>query len=388
MNRIAASFSQVIKAGAIVLACSQFSAYASGTQPEGAICFYEHVDYQGASFCANADSNWIGSAWNDRASSAKVRSGAKINLFNDTNYGGKSITLTGDAPNFVSLNFNDVTSSFRVASAQPAPPERWQEHWFDHDQNLTRVFYDDDLAVYFDGDVDRSYTWMNRYIGDVWRYTKKTYGAFGSDSRLFAVFHTNKYSGGHPSTYFDASHDNRNVIDAGPGPWKNGTGNDLDLTTHEVGHIVEGASKGVHNSPAFGLWKDSKWMEIYIYDVYKGLGRTDDVKRWYNTVIGTRDDFPRANSYWFRDWFYPIYNEHGGTATLNNYFTLLAQCFPKNGTSYARDLNWGEFVHFWSGASGTNLQAQANKAFGWPADWDAQFKKAQKDFACANNYPH
>lgn len=93
----------------------------------------------------------------------------------------------------------------------PAPPQNWLEHWFEHVQNLDLVFADDDVAVYFDSDVDRSITWPNAFIGNVWRYVKRNYGNFGTENNLYAIFHTAKYSGGHPSTYFDASHDFRNV---------------------------------------------------------------------------------------------------------------------------------------------------------------------------------
>lgn len=261
-----------------------------------------------------------------------------------------------------------------------APPSTWQEHWFEHNQLLSLVHFNDDLAVYYDKDVSRSVTWPFSYMSEVWRYTKKTYGQFGNNPRLYAVYHTNKYSGGHPSTYFDASHDNRNVIDVGPGPWTNGTGNDLDICTHEVAHIVELASKGKHNSPAFPIWGDSKWAEIFIYDVYRGLGRTNDAKRWYDLMMNTSDNFPRANTQWFKNWFYPIYSQHGGTATLNRFFQLLSQYFPKNGNTYSRDMNWGEFVHFWSGAAHTNLKPLATNAFGWTADMEAQFNKARTDF--------
>jgi hypothetical protein len=261
------------------------------------------------------------------------------------------------------------------------PPATWQEHWFEHNQLLSRVFFDNDVAIYYDNDVSRSITWPNSYMGDVWRYTKSVYGNFGSDPHLFAIFHTNKYSGGHPSTYFDASHDNRNVIDVGPGPWTSGgTGGDLDIATHEVAHIVEGASKGIHGSPAFGIWGDSKWAEIFIYDVYKGLGKTNEANRWFNQMQNSTDNFPRANTHWFRDWFYPIYNSYGGTAVLNRFFTLLAQYFPKSGNSYSRGMNWGEFVHFWSGAAGVNLKSLATTAFGWPAEYETQFNQARIDF--------
>ncbi|HEX8614901.1 MAG TPA: AbfB domain-containing protein [Telluria sp.] len=261
-----------------------------------------------------------------------------------------------------------------------APPAMWQEHWFDHKQNLSRVFYNNDIAVYVDGDVDRTQTWMNSYITNAWRYTRRVYGDFGDD-RLFAVFHTNKYNGGHPATRFDASHDHRNMIDVGPGPWRDA--NDLGLITHEIAHIVELGSKGVQGSPAFGIWGDSKWAEIYTYDLYRGLGLRDQELRAHDIFMNTTDDFPRAGTHWFRDWFLPIYNNHGKTAVLNNYFALVARCYPRQGQNYTRQMNWGEFVHFWSGAAGVNLKQQATVAFGWNDEWDRQLIQAQGEFACA-----
>jgi hypothetical protein len=85
-------------------------------------------------------------------------------------------------------------------NAQEVAPATWQEHWFEHNQLVTRVYSDADIAVYYDNDVDRNITWMNKFAGDVWRYTKKTYGDFGGKPQLYAVFHAYKYGGGHPST--------------------------------------------------------------------------------------------------------------------------------------------------------------------------------------------
>ena len=88
-----------------------------GTTPApatGTICFYEHVDYQGASFCGDADNGWVGGTWNDRASSVKVKSGYQVDLFDDANFGGRSLTLSADTPNLVNVNFNDIMSSFKV----------------------------------------------------------------------------------------------------------------------------------------------------------------------------------------------------------------------------------------------------------------------------------
>jgi len=84
------------------------------------VCFYEHVNYQGASFCATADSNWVGGTWNDRVSSVKVAAGYKVTLYWDINYGGKSLVLSGDSANLVSLGFNDQASSYKIVAPAPA----------------------------------------------------------------------------------------------------------------------------------------------------------------------------------------------------------------------------------------------------------------------------
>jgi hypothetical protein len=276
-----------------------------------------------------------------------------------------------------------VSLLFQTARLQAqTPPATWQEHWFEHVQLLNRVYYDNDLALYYDKDVNTSVTWTRQFLGDIWRYTKKTYGSFGSDSHMYAVLHTGKYSGGHPSTYFDASHDNRNVIDAGAGPWTTVNSGD-NLLTHEVGHLVELAGKNMHGSPAFGIWGDSKWAEIYIYDVYKnGLNLSTRAAEVYTQYMNTRDNFPRENTAWFRDWFYPIYSNHGEAKVLNRYFVLLSLYFARTGTDYPR-MNMGEFVHFWSAAVGVNLRSRATLAFGWTDTYEAQFIAAQAKYPMA-----
>ncbi len=175
-----------------------------------------------------------------------------------------------------------------------APPRTWKEHWFEHDQVVKLVNFNDEVAVYFDDDVPRDEitAWVVPFMTRAWRYTKATYGDFGGpESRVFAVFHQGRYSGGHPSTYFDASHDYRNVTDCGPGPWGESS---VDLPTHELGHIVEGASNDVHGSPAFGVWKDSKWIELYQYDLYFGLGLKQEAQPRLRPVHGTVRRLPQA----------------------------------------------------------------------------------------------
>jgi hypothetical protein len=43
-------------------------------------------------------------------------------------------------------------------------------------------------------------------------------------------------------------------------------------------------------------------------------------------------------------------------------------------------MTMGEFVHFMSGAAGTDLQERATFAFGWTVDWEAQLQSARAAF--------
>ncbi|QCR21163.1 fibronectin type III domain-containing protein [Pontibacter sp. SGAir0037] len=304
---------------------------------------------------------------------------------NNTRY--HSFSLAGNTTYYYRLRAegvqgnSDFTAVVSATTPSATAPATWQEHWFDHNKVVSLVYENPDLNLYFDENMDNSAEWMKTTFTDVWKYTRETYGGY-SDPKLYAVMHLNSYSGGHPATVFDPSHDYRNVIDMGQsGTWSQGpTGWNLDILVHEIGHIVEGSSKGVKESPAFGLWGDSKWCEIFQYDVYKALELTTEKERWFNTCMNATDNFPRAGTQWFKNWFYPIYNQYGESEVLNNYYQLLSEYFPQYNGAYTRALNWGEFIHFWSGAAGVNLKQQATIAFGWPEEWEFQFRQAQVDF--------
>lgn len=106
-----------------------------GTTPTGRVCFYENINYGGASFCADADSSWVGSAWNDRVSSVKVVAGYQAQLFRDINHGGGSVTVSGNVPDLGAQGFNDAMSSFKVV---PVTGGTWNERTTFVVQNLTR----------------------------------------------------------------------------------------------------------------------------------------------------------------------------------------------------------------------------------------------------------
>jgi hypothetical protein len=268
----------------------------------------------------------------------------------------------------------------------PAPPSTWQEHWFsDHRSLLKLIDYNDDVALYYDDAVNRGdATWLMGFMTTIWHYARQVYGEMKDskyDGRLYSIFHESCCGGGHPSFYFDESHDYRNVSDCGMGPWKETDDYAHDEPSHELGHVVESTTFGKHGSPAFPIWGDSKWMEFFQYDAYIATGMTADAERVFQRFTDQSDDFPVAGTRWFRDWFYPLWRDHGHAQVMVKFFQLLSENFPTNSdNSYSRDMNWGEFVHFTSGAAHSNLLEQAHKAFGPDHPSAAEFAKAQSDF--------
>src|SRR6185312_5441378 len=136
-----------------------------------------------------------------------------------------------------------VSGSREDRCMNSGPPQIWREHWFEHDQVLNLAGATGHVAVYFDPDGNEDAArWLLPYLDDAWQYTKHTYGVFGPDPLLYSIFHDGRYSGGHPSSYQDASHDYRNVTDCGPGPYRAGDRGIHDMVTHEISHVVEGAN--------------------------------------------------------------------------------------------------------------------------------------------------
>src|SRR6202012_2378337 len=136
-----------------------------------------------------------------------------------------------------------------------------------------------------------------------------------------------------------------------------------------------------HGSPAYEIWGDSKWAEVFIYDVYTALRRPPDATRLQRQFPGNADAFPRPGTRWFRDWFFPLWTECGQAAVMDRFFRLLAAHFPAepDGT-YTRRVDRGEDIHFPSGAAAADLSQQAARAFGWPPEWAAQLDQARQQF--------
>src|SRR5216684_74619 len=198
------------------------------------------------------------------------------------------------------------------------PPATWQEHWFDHRQLLRLYHSDEHCAIYVDPGVRRAEVrWLPRFINVTWQYSKATYGdAFGFDPRIYSIHHAGRHGGGHAGYYVSPVHDYHNVSDCGLDTWREGNALARELPAHEIGHSVESASNGVHGSPAYEIWGDSKWAEFYIYDLYTALGMDREAKGVYRRFTGNADDFPRRGTRWFRDWFYPLWRDCGRAEIL------------------------------------------------------------------------
>jgi hypothetical protein len=263
------------------------------------------------------------------------------------------------------------------------PPATWQEHWFDHRQLLRLYHHDEHCAIYVDPDVRRAEVqWLPRFINMTWQYSKAAYGdAFGTDPRIYSIHHAGRHGGGHAGYYVSPVHDYRNVSDCGLNTWREGNTLARELPAHEIGHSVESANNGVHGSPAYEIWGDSKWAEFYIHDLYTALGMDREATGVYRRFTGNTDDFPRRGTHWFRDWFYPLWRDCGRAQVMNRFFRHLAAHFPRDsGGAYMRRMNWGEYVHFTSGAAAADMSSQAARAFGWPREWAAQLEHARAQF--------
>lgn len=77
------------------------------------VCFYEHPNYQGSSFCTSEDTVWLGdSGWNDRISSIKVSGMAYAEGFSDKNYSDGSLVFMTDVAKLETLD--DGISSIKI----------------------------------------------------------------------------------------------------------------------------------------------------------------------------------------------------------------------------------------------------------------------------------
>lgn len=261
------------------------------------------------------------------------------------------------------------------------PPLEWSEHWYEHDQQLSRASFSDCVAVYGDPDMaPADVQWLGDFVRKAWAYNLEKYGR-PSDRRLFAIFHQSKYDGGykagHSAAYYEASHDFRNVLDAAAQDWTTG---DYDMPAHLLSFVLEfTAVKNKQGSPASWIWSTEAFGEIYKYDLYVGLGMTEEAEAAFDRFEPIKHVYPVPESYWFADFYYPVWRDYGKTQVLVNFFKLLEQHYPAT-DGVMGDMSWGEYIHFMSGAAGHEVQTQATYAFGWFNEWQAELEKARGDY--------
>ncbi|MDQ5824753.1 MAG: hypothetical protein M3441_11170 [Chloroflexota bacterium] len=79
---------------------------------------YKDADYGGASLSIVSDtcSGWnnLSSTWNDVTSSARVSSGCNLTLYEHTNLGGSSLSISPPGTTYVGNTMNDKTSSWAL----------------------------------------------------------------------------------------------------------------------------------------------------------------------------------------------------------------------------------------------------------------------------------
>lgn len=266
-----------------------------------------------------------------------------------------------------------------------SPPRGLTENWNNHSGEINRKYFDTYTAVYYGDEVNREMTWPYEFLSGSWQYILTRYGTFGNEeAALYAIIHQDLDPEPYYSTYFNEQTSFRSLIDFSVTGIEN-SGANLDVAANLMSAVVENSAHQTLGSPAHAIWQD-KFSEIFRYDLYTALELPDQAKRIHDSSIGSASSFPSSETFWFRDWFLPLYENYNGSVILNNFFKVLSENYKKSGEAYASDMNMGEFVHFFSGASGEDLQPMAETAFGWSDQWESELLQARTDYPNLN-YP-
>lgn len=259
----------------------------------------------------------------------------------------------------------------------PAPAATWQEHWEGHAELVKLRDYDDCVALYVDSAMSATDSaWLATFFSKAWTYNLTTYGALGAE-RLYVVLHLGKFLTGHSSAFYETTHDGHNVIDAGATSWQAG---DYDAVGSLLAALVAStAVPGKQGSPAAAQWGKEGFGEMYKYDLYLGLGMDTEASQAFDDFSPIAMTYPVPGSYWFSDFYYPLWRDHGKTRVLVDFFKLIDKNYPAVNRVMA-PMTWGQYIHFLSGAAHMETKTQATYAFGWNNTWEAQLQKAKTDF--------
>ena len=262
-------------------------------------------------------------------------------------------------------------------------PERFMtQEWNGAEQALYREYFDANVGIYYDENVDREIIWPRSFTSQVWEYARERY-ELGSQL-VYAVFHSTEVDP-FVGNIYDEETTNKYLFDISLHGEENVA--DKDLIIEMISKIVQTSAFGVNTSPASNLWQD-KWKEIFMYDVYSVLNMDEDAQRIKDTYLDVSADYPATETYWLKDWFLPIYENYEAGVTLGDFFEVVSSNLTLDslGISYDQQLNMGEFVHFFSAATGDDIQALAENAFGWNSDWNTELLQARADYPNVN-YP-
>ena len=364
-------------------------------------------------------SNQIELTWADTAGQLNPESSYAIDRATDSNFTQNLVSFTTGAGSD-EFRATSLAGShayyFRVRAANAAgasawlttnattppvqtPPDTWTETgWYKgHDRLLTRRPLDSDIAMYTDPYVTpTSIDWLRPILNQAFQIAKASYGSL-SDPVLYVIAEQDgrpedtkdTYGGGGIIDVFSPEAFYRNVTFAASGNWTDRTEPwNIDALTHELGHIVEFNNNGWYGSPSYSAWGDSKWCEIFLWDVFARSTKLPAgwADRTFTEMNQAGDDY---GNHWFRDFLYPLYqgklgntdSNRKGSALYSRYFQVLAQYLPKLDSTYGgKNMTLGEFIHFISAAAGVNLEAQAKIAFRWTPELELQLANAQLQF--------
>ncbi|WP_162558755.1 discoidin domain-containing protein [Robertkochia solimangrovi] len=250
-----------------------------------------------------------------------------------------------------------------------APPRGLTESWFEHTDSLNRQYYESNIAVYYDAEVDRSIEWPFTFSENVWNSALDTYGSIGNDI-LYAIYHGESVTGLNYLTYFSSVVDG-SLIDL-PVSGVEMTEEEMTAIISQIGYLIEFSSNGLEGSPASVIW-ETEFNKIFVFSIYEGLEMEAEAEIVKSSYAGTTLN----GVSWFSEWYLPLYETYGGKAMLANFFNILSQNYATDGDSYAKDMDFGEYIHFMSGATGADLQPMAEEVFGWTDADQAQLLQAR-----------
>lgn len=95
--------------------CDDGDGVTIGRRAQGQVCFYEHVNFRGASFCARPgeQDRRLNRFWNDRISSIRVEGNASAVVCEDFGFDGRCARVNSSIRRLGGRN-NDIISSYRV----------------------------------------------------------------------------------------------------------------------------------------------------------------------------------------------------------------------------------------------------------------------------------